>query len=82
MNPVALVSIDRLGWVEPWTPMHPASVSGLVRAIRVLLASPSLRLSMHPYLPFGRSVPRRRPRSTRGPTRVLARVADTLAEFG
>lgn len=86
MSPVVLAGIDRWGWIEPWTPMHPASVSGLVRAIRALLDGPAPRPAPAvvdaPASPPRRISPEEEAEIHARADEVLARVTDALAEFG
>lgn len=84
MSPVVLVGIDRWGWIEPWTPMHPASISGLARAIRTLLDGPAppSAPAVVPAPPPRQIGPEEEAEIHTRADEVLARVADVLAEFG
>jgi len=86
MSPVVLAGIDRWGWIEPWTPMHPASVSGLVHAIRALLDGPAPRPAPAvvdaPASPPRRISPEEEAEIHARADEALARVTDALAEFG
>src|SRR5699024_11524296 len=72
--------------IEPWTPMHPASVSGLVHAIRALLDGPAPRPAPAvvdaPASPPRRISPEEEAEIHARADEVLARVTDALAEFG
>ncbi|WP_087099186.1 hypothetical protein [Nocardiopsis sp. JB363] len=86
MSPVILAGIDRWGWIEPWTPMHPASISRLVRAIRALLDGPAPQPApavAYTSAPPPRQIdPEEEAEIHARADEILARVEDALAEFG
>lgn len=86
MSPVVLAGIDRWGWIEPWIPMHPASISRLVRAIRALLDGPAPQPApavVYTPAPPPRLIdPEEEAEIHARADEVLAQVEDALAEFG